>query len=373
MERTNCVICDESNFIDNFNLLNTINIVSSNYDIEEDEIKTLNFVSCDNCGCVQLKNLFLKSEIYSQPLQIFNSPEFNNHNDSFSEFIITHIQYEKEILEIRGNYAYLANKIISNYNNYNYEIDYKIMEYDSSFYPSTQQIEYISGDCENYNFTNSNINTIIMSHVFENLYKPRDFLDKINNSNIQKIFISIPDMDNLTLSGDLNNLNILQTFYINTSYLCYLFNLYGFNTIEIKNYNNNSIFYYFKRELNVELPLFQNLQLPIIQKEFYEKNNQTIENININSPFYICPSGFYGQFIYFKLNEDTKRYLLGFLDSDPFKTNKRLSGTELLTFNKNCINISPETVHILISSMNNKNELITELLNYNNNIIFHYI
>ncbi len=387
MDRTNCVICNERNFIDNFNLLNTINIVSSDFDINENnEIKNLKFVSCTNCGCVQLKNLFLQSEIYSQPLQIVNGANFNGHHDLFCDFIIKNINYEKEILEIGGAYGSLAKRIISNYNKNNYDILYKIMEYDSSFYPPIEQIKYMSGDCDNYNFTNANVNTIIMSHVFEHLYKPNDFLKNIYESSIENVFISIPDMDSLTLNGDLNNLNILHTFYINTQYIVYLFFKNGFNIKQIENYNNNSNFYYFKKEtLNIKyiLPSYKNLQLPLIQKDFYEKNYQKIQNININSPFYICPSGFYGQFIYFNLNETTKKNLLGFLDSDPFKINKRLSGTNLKIFEKKIIekkqnerkneSINNELIHILISSQKHTNEIKNELITYNDNILFYYI
>ena len=374
MERINCVICNNSSFIDNFNILNTINIVSTeNYELNE--IKNLNFVSCENCGCVQLKNLFLQSELYSQPLQIFNGPEYNNHNKLFSEFVVNNLNnngYKKEILEIGGSYGNLAKIIIKKYIENNVDIKYIILEYDSSSYPSVEKIEYISGDCEKYEYMN--IETVIMSHVFEHLYKPTFFLEKMKKSNIQNIFISIPDMDNLTINGDLNNLNILHTFYINSEYIIYLFNNYGFNIKNIQNYNNNSNFYYFKRENNNENNIsFKNLELPILQKEFYNKNMNIIKNMNIDKPFYICPSGFYGQFVYFNLNENTKNNVIGFLDGDPFKINKRLSGTKLKIFKKDIIKNDEEIIHILISSKKHKNELEEELISYNSNIIFHYI
>jgi hypothetical protein len=372
MERTNCVICNETSFIDNFNLLNTIDIVSSEK-YNHNEKKNLKFVSCNNCGCVQLKNLFLQSEIYSQPLQIFNGPNFNGHHDSFSIFFINNIIYENDIdiLEIGGSYGGLAKRIIKKYNENNINIKYKILEYDSSCYPLLEQIEYISGDCENYNYYDTN--TIIMSHVFEHLYKPREFLEKMRISNVQNIFISIPDMDNLTENGDLNNLNILHTFYLNSQYIIYLFNMYGFNIKHIQNYNNNSNFYYFKRENNITLiPSFKNLELPIKQQDFYNKNMNTIKKINIEHPFYICPSGFYGQFVYFNLNENTKKNVLGFLDSDPYKINKRLCGTELTIFKKEIIK-DKENIHILISSKKHTNEIKDELYSYNNNTVLHYI
>jgi hypothetical protein len=367
MERTNCVICDENNLTDSFYLLNTINIVSSGK-FYENEIKKLQFMTCDNCGCVQLRNLFLQSDTYVEPLQIFDGPTIRKHHDLFCDFIINNINYEEELFEIGGSYGNLAKRIIQKYTDRNLNIKYKILEYKSDFYPPIEKVEYISGDCELYDF--NNIKTLIMSHVFEHLYKPREFLKKISLSNIQNIFISIPDMDNLTLTGDLNNLNILHTFYINTQYIAYLFSNYGFNIQKFENYNKNSNFYYFKREnISIIYP-FKNLELSIQQKIFYEKNIENIKNININSPFYICPSGFYGQFVYFFLNENTKQNLLGFLDGDPFKINKRLCGTNLIIFEKQIIK-NNNKIKILISSTKLNNEIKNELLTYNNNIVFY--
>tara|TARA_A100001015_G_C14594572_1_gene558046 strand:+ start:385 stop:645 length:261 start_codon:yes stop_codon:yes gene_type:complete len=66
-KRKNCVICDESDFVECFDIINTINIVEDcNIDFNENEIKKLIFKGCKNCGCVQLENLFDPNEIYAQ-------------------------------------------------------------------------------------------------------------------------------------------------------------------------------------------------------------------------------------------------------------------------------------------------------------------
>jgi len=366
MDRTHCVICDDNTFIHVANLYNTINIVSTT-ELHDNEIKDLQFMGCLNCGCVQLKNLFLQSEIYSQPLQVFDGPAIRKHHDLFCDFIINNINYEEELFEIGGAYGNLAKRIIKNYSEYNSNIRYKILEYNANHYPLIDNVEYITGDCEVYNY--DGINTIIMSHVFEHLYRPRDFLKKISNTAVQNILISIPDMDNLTLTGDLNNLNILHTFYINTPYIVYLFNQYGFNLKKTENYYSNSNFYYFKKEAVLNVVSYKNLELPTQQKIFYEESIKNIKKININKPFYICPSGFYGQFIYFHLNDETKENLLGFLDGDKFKINKRLGGTKLHIFEKNIIADKNE-INVLISSSKHTNEIRDELLSYNKNITF---
>jgi hypothetical protein len=94
-------------------------------------------------------------------------------------------------------------------------------------------------------------------------------------------------------------------------------------------YRNNSIFYYFyKSPQKIELDYKQISLLKEIPT-FYQSIICKLKSINITTSFYICPSGFYGQFIYFNLNEDSKKNVKGFLDGDSFKISKRLSGTPL--------------------------------------------
>jgi len=370
MERKICVICNETEFKPIFNLLNTIDIVS-NSEYNPDEIKELNFVGCLNCGCVQLQNLFLQSDIYAEPLRIFDGPAIQKHNDLLCDFIIENVNYEKDLFEIGGGFGVLAKKIINKY--HDKEITYKILEFNSDNYPKLNKIEYLSGNCELYNY--EGVNTIIMSHVFEHLYNPREFLKNIKEkTNITNIFIEIPDMDNLSKNGDINNLNILHTFYINTQYINYLFHIHGFINIATYNYDNNSNFYYFKRYIqeDIIIPEYRNLELLNQQFLFYETTKTNIRNININSPFFICPSGFYGQYIYFNLNNDTKSNAIGFLDGNVYKINKRLSGTNLYIYDKTEIQTYNKIV-VLITSKKHENEIKVELEKYNKEVFFVYL
>jgi hypothetical protein len=53
-------------------------------------------------------------------------------------------------------------------------------------------VEFLNINGEVYDYISSD--TVIMSHMFEHLYNPVDFIKKLNDSNIQNIFISIPNM-----------------------------------------------------------------------------------------------------------------------------------------------------------------------------------
>ena len=337
-----------------------------------DETFDLNFVGCLDCGCVQLQNLFDPQKIYGEPLQCFYGNALSRHHELLAEFIYNNINNEFNLFEIGGAYGILAKLIINKYIESGRKVNYKIMEFDISHYPTIENIEYVSGNCETYNF--GNIKTIIMSHVFEHLYKPKEFIKNIKEADVKNVFISIPDMENLMKNGDINNLNILHTFYIDTRFIKYLFNLYGYELKSLYNYDNNSIFYYFTKSetKTIENIEYKNINLLKILNEFYKKSMKDIENIKINEKFYICPSGFYGRYIYYYLNTETKKNVIGFLDGDKFKINKRLYGTPINIFAKQHIK-DKNDVNILICSKKHENEIKSELEFYNKNVNFFYL
>lgn len=375
MIRSKCIICDSLTFLDVFDIFTTINIVSDkDSEFLSDEKLELKFIGCKNCGCVQLKNLFDINKIYAEPMQCFNGPTLKKHYKLFNEFIIKNKDISNTIFfEVGGSYGRLAKLLIEHYNSINTNISYNILEFSIENYPEIKKVKYINGNCETYNF--NGVNTIIMSHVFEHLYEPKIFLKNICNSNVKEVFISIPDMDSLTKIGDINNLNVYHTFYINTDIITYLFKLYNFVLKEKFYYENNSIFYYFVKEENNlidNLELKNNSDIMLHQKIFYDMLKQNIQSINIDSEFFICPSGLYGRFIYFYLNENTRKNVIGFLDSDNMKIGKRLNGTPYYTYNKHHITNINKPI-ILIASKKHQIELIDELNKYNDKSIFYYL
>jgi hypothetical protein len=371
MIRNECVICKNNIFKNVFNIIGTIDTFSTNT-FFPNEIETLNFIGCLSCGCIQLQNLFDIEKIYAQPMQCVTGPSLIEHYNLFCNFIVKNKSTDNfNFFEIGGAYGRLAKLIIDFYKSNNTIFNYKILEFDTTNYPFIENIEYISGNCETYDFKNTN--TLIMSHVFEHLYETKIFLKNISDSNVKEVFISIPDMESLTKLGDINNLNIFHTFYIDTNFITYLFREYKYELKNIYNYENNSIFYYFVKNKNIiSNNLVSNIGLIDNQVNFYIELKNKIHNIIIESPFFICPSGLYGRFVYYYLNENTRENVLGFLDSDTMKINKRLCGTKCLTYKKEEI-VNYERPIILIVSKKHTDELTNELLLYNNNAIFYYL
>jgi 2-polyprenyl-3-methyl-5-hydroxy-6-metoxy-1,4-benzoquinol methylase len=367
MQREECVICSEKKFTDVFEIINTINYISNISDANN-EIKNLNFIGCLNCGCVQLKNLFDPNEIYDQKSHFTSSNIWIKHNIEFSNFINNCDEIEN-IIEVGGGSGKLAQKIIEENNN----VKYNILEITPIDKNDNKQINYLFGNCETFDFNSINIDTLIMSHVFEHLYEPKQFIKNIINTKINNIFISNPDMENLIKMGDINCLNIQHTYYIDTNYMCALFEEFGFNLIKKYNYENNSVFYHFQKNrelINFSIKKYKNLQLLDILKKFYFNLKEKINNIIINEQFYICPSGFYGIILYNYLPEITKSNIIGFLDSDTFKIGNRLSGTTCYIYDKLIIKDIKEDIKILLIADKYKDEIIYELKKYKNNIIF---
>jgi hypothetical protein len=276
------------------------------------------------------------------------------HYELFKNFIISNTD-ENNLFEVGGSYGRLAKLII----NERKHVNYKILELNDD-YPYFENCEYIIGNCESYNF--KDVKNLIMSHVFEHLYNPRDFLKRINKS-VENVFISIPDMDALMKIQDINNLNVFHTFYINTNYITRLFNEYDYNLVNIQFYENNSIFYYFKKKHDIPKQI----------KKFYDNIKNKIKEINFSEEFFICPSSHYGKFVYYNLHKnirDTK--LLGFIDNDPDKNNKRLCGTNCKIFQKEKLLEYTKPITVLIISEKHKKEL-TDIFNTFNNIIIKYL
>jgi len=369
-----CVLCLEKKFVSCFDIINTINIVESlDSEFNENEINYLDFIGCKNCGCVQLKNLFDPELIYNQASHFTESGVWIKHNDLFVKFIDENISKNKNIIEIGGGSGRLAKNILNSIKKIS---SYKILDISVKHIDTLKDIEYIEGNCESFDFNNTNAEVIILSHVFEHLYEPKKFIKNIGASNISEVFISIPDMENLTNEGDINNLHIQHTFYIDTNFITGLFKEYNFDLKNIFNYEHNSVFYHFvKNDLtytNKTINDYKNVAAIDFLKNFYANIKNKIMNFTTNELFFICPSGFYGKIIYHYMEKSVKEQVIGFLDSDKHKINKRLSATKCPIYGKEYIK-NFENINVLIIAEKYKNEIVEELLSYNNSINFIFL
>lgn len=345
MIRNKCVLCDSK--------LNEITTIT-NYKylcVDSPDINNeweMKIGSCEKCFSVQLMTLLdpniLYGPTYFQPLN--NSYIWVQHNISFTNFIVKNLPF-LPIIEIGSSSFCLGKHLIHYYK------DYTVFDYCLTC-EKRPDIKYIEGNCENYDFPeNSNI---IMSHVFEHLYEPKNFIQNCKKNKVKKILISIPKMAN-----DRFNVNEQHTFLYNENDIEHIFSLFNYKLIKHDSFisSDNSfecIFFYFELSNLNYVP-------QIIDKN---RDNYSIkfltENITIE-PSYICPTSSSTIFLYNKIKN--KENIIGCLDKNEKKTDKYFGFTNIKI--QNYLNIKDK--NIIVYSSNINNNIINSILEYHNNNI----
>jgi len=359
-KRNNCIICKNNLcLINKFKQFPIMAISNNNV---KNEYYDLNIMVCEKCNCLQLENLVDPYILYSKNyMNATYSTLWTNHNIFFINFILNNT-IELNFLEIGSNKGELYN-LLNNKKKINF-ITLDMFKHNNL----PKDITFIEGNCETYAFNNNY--SILMSHVFEHLYNPLIFIKNIYNCGIKEIFISIPNFDELL--KDKSNILIYSqhTFFCGIEYIKYLFSLYNYlcDTFIIYSNEPKSIMFKFiltNNPIKLELPT-TNIKL---YKDIYIDKINIIKNIDIPKNSYIVPSGIYGQYIYYFINN--KDNINGFIDNNPERYNNLLYGT-----NKNVYSpydIDYKTSIIIIVDCPYKKEIIEGLQKIYFNINFMYI
>lgn len=310
--RDKCVLCSDA-ILNSFINLHNFPIKCIVEKGEPLYIWNMKLGSCETCGSVQQMNLVNPNILYGKyPLDNTHSVLWNNHHENFSKFIKDNVQHQKPIIEIGSSSAVLVDKLINDFN------DYTIFDYSLVNAKKLPCLKYIEANCENYIFPSKTV--IVMSHVFEHLYNPKRFLANCENSKVEDIIISIPNMNN----QDLVTISREHTFVYNSSDIEYLFNMYGYYLKKMTVYGDDfSIFYYFNRVISS--PLQNRILNPnrylLTQKHFSKK--YTVPNKTV-----IISAGFWAQILYH--NIINKENVIAILDNDPMKQGYTFYNTQLI-------------------------------------------
>ncbi len=362
MLREKCAICKNPLSSSIYKQVNyPICISSSSEAYENDRFKTLNYLGCNLCGCVQLENLIDPSLLYAfSHNNTYETPTWSLHHKLFSEFIMSNTK-ERKFLEIGGSSGYLAELLHS----CRLIEWYKIL--DLAKEPLFRiPIQYIQVNCEKYSFQEDDKSTqVIMSHVFEHLYNPRAFLEQLGKSNIESIFISIPNMKVCLEKEFLSFLHVEHTYYITADYLKRMMADIGFSCIKEENFKEHSIFFYFKRGHIDTLPPYPNAQQILDSfHTYYRKRDSMYSHLVLTQPTYIVPGGHYGQLIYHYLREQ-KEYIIGFLDNDTTKVGKRMYGTDKYVYRMDqVLHDKDKKITIILNAGPYAEEIKTQLNEY---------
>jgi len=230
------------------------------------------------------------------------------------------------------------------------------------------ELKFIQGNCETFNY--DGFKTIILSHVFEHLYFPQKFIENIKKSQVLSVFISIPNFDLLLKEKSQLIINSQHTFYCGFEYIIYMFSLYNYKCENFSIYEGplKSIMFKFVLDLSILEKVLPSTNIELF-KDIYVDKVSYIENMEIPINSYICPSGIYGQFFYYFLKN--KQNIIGFLDNNKDRHNKKLYGTDKIVLNP--LNIDYENSIIIICECPYKEEIIKGLKQISSSVKIIYI
>lgn len=222
-------------------------------------------------------------------------------------------------------------------------------------------------------------NAVVMSHVFEHLYNPREILRVLLTlmNTGDDLYLSVPDMAHISKNKLMppSGLHFEHTFFLDIDNARYLLQTCGFEVMEIKQFKNHSFFIHAKTSydsLGVSLSGLVGTNHSNNKKfvKTIKAYNEIIEKVNtkmgnFDGEIYIYGSHFPAQYLLFNgLNPK----ISGCLDQSPTKIGKKLYGTHLDVF-------SPEVLRgknaMVICYMGPyTNEIKETILGINNKVIF---
>jgi hypothetical protein len=250
----------------------------------------------------------------------------------------------------------LVNKLINKFD------DYTIFDYSLVTTKKLPYLKYIEANCENYIFPSKTV--IVMSHVLEHLYNPKRLLGNCENSKVEDIVISIPNMNN----QDLVTISREHTFVYNSSDIEYLFNMYGYYLKKMMIHGDDfSIFYYFNRIPSSPLQnrILNPTRYLLTQKYFSEK--YTVPNKTV-----IISAGFWAQILYH--NIVNKENVIAIVDNDPMKQGSTFYNTQLIIKpNPSLIEFEDDTTAVILGGRFWTEELTRIVRTYNTNIKIIYL
>lgn len=354
MERIKCVICE--NKLEKLYLIHDVPISLSVTDqkIDTDVFDKQDVRYCENCGCVQLKNLINPEILYTTTHNLtYTHPMWDDHHNNFSRFILTTIN-NNSIMEIGGSSGALYNKIK------NANLEYSCIDLCQANF-DVSNIKYVIANCENYKF--NNVSCIAMSHVFEHLYDPKKFIENIDQHNIKTVYISIPNMINLLDNKSSSIIHNEHTFFIDDIFIRYLFSRKGYELINSKKFKNHSIFYQFEKTNCKVSELLNREYIKNTMYDIYLNLQDRFTNCIFQENSFIVPAGHMGQLVY---NVSKPKSILGFLDNDKAKQGKRQYGTPYNIFPFDELNKYQSEINIYIYAGVYVNELLSQLNIYKN-------
>lgn len=288
----------------------------------------MKYVTCDDCGCIQLKHLVDPTILYADNHnKSVVGATWETHNKEFVQFINDRTD-PYYVLEI-GDPSYkmvTASRGIMPFKRWNIVEPNPPEEY-------PEDVEYVAGifgrDYNTDNFVD--IDTVVLSHSLEHMYHPKEILDAIYRATDHNVsmYISIPDFDYITHNHMMppGGMHFEHTYYASVHNITMLLNRCGFTITSQYNYNNHSVFLECKK-----INRINELRKYDFKHAIYTyKHKVRLYNAKIREhegPVFLYGAHYPAQLM-LSLGLSRER-INGILDNDPLKQNNLLYGTELM-------------------------------------------
>ena len=367
-ERKICIICKSSLLDDLFNINYTFPI--GNFVVDSPEHKChfipYNIQICRICKTVQTKYLGDLKLIYENNFAGSFGTIRNTLNDKFANFVLENKDING-IIEVGAGNGSLSESILDKH----YFI-YNII--DPSY--SGTKINRIVHDCYFENFQkHTNINTIIMSQVFEHFYDPISIIEKIKSlSTVKYIYISWPNLESFIKNGVYHVLNPEHIYYVENQFLIDLFKYFNYTLRRVYYHTTHSVFFEFiKESILLENQIFpENKNTVNDTKFFFNRVLNKIEETNTlisktSDPIYIWPCSMHTLFC-ISLGLKSNR-ILNVLDNSSFKIGRYLYG-----YKHKCIEFTkttsiPDNKIVVVTGGCYNSEIMEELSRNSSNTV----
>ena len=369
--KTNCVFC-KGDLENIFSIKNMPTFMGAVTNFDNNFSKSdMTFTQCNQCGCVQIKELINPEILYQNNHNIETVGElWNLHYIEFSEFIKDGI-LNKTVLELADPSCKIA-KHISEYSN-----RWDIVEYNPNDNIQLPKVKFIKKWFD-ASFDSEKYDVIIHSHFFEHLFNPIEGLAKMNDCLNEggTMYFSVPNLEYILDNGFLpgNVLHFEHTFFYKKYDLVNLLNLFGFMVDTVVDYKTHSIFFKCIKvsdEIKFNNADYKFSSNDVCDKLFKSYNNSKSivqafnENTNKNKFIFGCHIS--TQSI-LSMGIDTKD-IINFLDNSIDKQNKFLYGYDIKVESPNIIANIDEPVVMISHTSVYKTEIEKQLKQINKNVI----
>lgn len=307
-----------------------------------------NILKCQKCSSYQTQFLGNVDIIYDYNANSHGTIR-STMDQLFASFILSKSSIKK-IMEIGGGNGGLSDIILEK----NPKLEYTIVD---PTYSGNKNGKIIKNTFfENIPNSDIQVDTLVMSHVFEHFYEPAKIVERFQNiENINTIFLNLPDLESYIKNDNYHVLNPEHIFYVENQFIIQLFKKYGFIMKQIYYHEQHSVFFEFERSQELIDPSCINLinnTSDLDVSNFFQRIFDKIQHIHDTikiypeRPVYIWPCSMHTIYL-FALGLDSNK-IIAILDNAPHKIGQYLYGykKQCIPFN-NILNLSKECIVIL--------------------------